>query len=178
MHTNRAAAPASEGVAGELNGRSDGVAVVVSPGHAGLARSLGSRSRLNAALAKTKSRSTLPNPRSFTLRSKATHFNHPKAGSMRGRGMLTLRVAAVTSGTAVDGTATAPRVVLADVRRHVEGPQVLHTAVGVVPFVRAVGAATAGGPLVLVDGERQRGVALRRAICLRGHSVSNQPLPV
>src|SRR3954469_24348194 len=58
--------------------------------------------------------------------------------------MLTLRVAAVTSGTAVDGTATAPRVVLADARRHVEGPQVLHTAVGVVPFVRAVGAATGG----------------------------------
>jgi hypothetical protein len=53
--------------------------------HAGLGSSLGNRIRLSAALAKTNSQSTLAKPRNFTLRIQAIVFNHPKAGSMRGR---------------------------------------------------------------------------------------------
>jgi hypothetical protein len=55
------------------------------PGHAGLASSFGNRIRLNAALANTNSQSTLARPRSLTLRIQAIVFNHPNAGSMRGR---------------------------------------------------------------------------------------------
>ena len=55
------------------------------PHHAGLGSSFGNRIKLNAALAKTKSQSTLGSPRSFTLRIQAIVFSHPNAGSMRGR---------------------------------------------------------------------------------------------
>jgi hypothetical protein len=55
------------------------------PHQAVLASSFGSRIRLKAALANTKSQSTLGNPRSFTLRIQAIVFSHPNAGSIRGR---------------------------------------------------------------------------------------------
>ena len=47
--------------------------------------SFGNRIKLKAALAKTKSQSTLGSPRSFTLRIQAMVFSHPNAGSIRGR---------------------------------------------------------------------------------------------
>ena len=47
--------------------------------------SFGNRIRLKAALAKTKSQSTLARPRSLTLRIQAIVFSQPNAGSMRGR---------------------------------------------------------------------------------------------
>jgi hypothetical protein len=50
-----------------------------------LGSSFGNRIKLKAALAKTKSQSTLGSPRSFTLRIQAMVFSQPKAGSMRGR---------------------------------------------------------------------------------------------
>jgi hypothetical protein len=53
--------------------------------HAGLGSSLGSRIRLNAALAKTNNQSTFAKPRNLTLRIQAMFFNHPNAGSTRGR---------------------------------------------------------------------------------------------
>ena len=52
---------------------------------AALASNFGSRRRLKAALANTKSQSTFGRPRSFTLRIQAIVFSHPNAGSMRGR---------------------------------------------------------------------------------------------
>jgi hypothetical protein len=55
------------------------------PHYTGLGSSFGSRIRLNAALAKTKSQSTLARPRNLTFRIQAIVFSHPNAGSMRGR---------------------------------------------------------------------------------------------
>ena len=71
----------SHGCAGGPNGRAE----TRRPRHAGRASSLGSRIRLKAALAKTKSQSTFGSPRSLTLRIQAIVFSHPKDGSMRGR---------------------------------------------------------------------------------------------
>ena len=55
------------------------------PRQAAFGSSFGNRIRLNAALAKTNSQSTLGSPRSFTFRIQAMVFSHPNAGSMRGR---------------------------------------------------------------------------------------------
>src|SRR3954454_17922237 len=55
------------------------------PDQAALGSSFGNRIRLNAALAKTNSQSTLGSPRSLTLRIQAMVFSHPNAGSIRGR---------------------------------------------------------------------------------------------
>ena len=52
---------------------------------AGTARSVTSRRRLNAALAKRKSQSTFAKPRSFTFRIQAIVLSQPNAGSIRGR---------------------------------------------------------------------------------------------
>ena len=53
--------------------------------HATAARKVTIRLMLNAALAKTKSASTVVRPRSFTLRRPAIVFNHAKTRSMRSR---------------------------------------------------------------------------------------------
>ena len=53
--------------------------------HAAAARNATIRFMLNAALAKTKSASTVARPRSFTFRSPAIVLSHPNARSIRGR---------------------------------------------------------------------------------------------
>jgi len=56
--------------------------------HAAAARKVTIRLMLKAALAKTKSASTVMRPRSFTLRSPAIVLSHANARSMRGRAVL------------------------------------------------------------------------------------------
>ena len=70
-------------VSRSVRGRADGRAWRKC--HAGAAINVVSRRRLNAALAKTTNHSTFVSPRSLILRSQAIVFNHPKAGSTRGR---------------------------------------------------------------------------------------------